>query len=61
MNVDNLDRFTLWQYRLVRRVFPRTPRRYSMPELDLRAKELNIMLFALILAYGATMLNVLLN
>jgi hypothetical protein len=50
-------RFTMWQYRLIRRIVPRQPRRYTMVELELRAKELQIMLFGLCLGLTATILD----
>lgn len=54
---DEPSRFTLWQYRLVRRVIPRNPRRYTMAELEIRLKELQIMLFVLYVGLAATILN----
>lgn len=39
-DVDNIGRFTMWQYRMVRRIIPASSRRYTIAEMRWRTAEL---------------------
>lgn len=58
---EMLDRFTMWQYRQVRRLMPRPLRRYTVREMELKAKELQILCFCLVAGGSAVILDAVLN
>ena len=51
--MDLFDRFTEWHYRKIRRFVPRSPRAMSIPEMELRFKELQTFGFFLVVTYIA--------
>lgn len=51
----------MWHFHLLQRVIPYRPRRYRLAEMELRLKELQIMLFCLVVSGGGVILNAALN
>lgn len=53
-DVDNIGRFTMWQYRMVSRIIPTNRRRYTIAEMRWRTAELWLALIAMVALFAST-------